>query len=229
VTKLSLRPTKKTVVTLAVVLCLVIAAGGFLCAMQARELGSLSAELGTKKAKLLDDKELSHKLSAAVADLEDAKYELSHLERGVIEPDYIPTLLIQLDDLARSSGLAVEGVKVEQDKAMAPPTAPKKPSENQPEGSERGVSLPAEKQAQASLPYKERILSVEVKGGFERVVEFVRKLTTFPKIVSIDGIKVDASRDRLSGGDPALNVTISLKVYIWRGSQGTKEADQSGE
>lgn len=225
---MTIRPGTRTIVILAIILGLVIAGGGILCAMQLRDLGSHTDELNARKAKIVQESKLSKMLEDALADLEQSKRELEHLEQGVIEPDYIPTFLIQLDGLANRSGLTVEGVTVEEDKKAAAAKAPPKPQEGAPEGSERGVGSDEKSEASSQVPYTEQILSVEVKGAFDRVVEFVRKLTKFPKIVSVGDIKVSPSRERLLDGDPALDVTITLEAYIWRRAESAKKAGEGG-
>lgn len=226
--QLSIKPSAKAIVTLAVILGLVIAAGGVLCAMQLKGLAELTDELETKKARIVDEKQISRQLSDALAALEGAKRNLEHLEEGVSEPDYVPTLLIQLDALAKSCGLTVEGVSVEENAPKTAPPPPKKGEKDAPEGSERGVASEQTGAEGSSLPYDEQTLSVEVNGGFERIVDFVQKLTAFRKIVSVDKMKVSPTRTRLAGGDPALGVTITLKTYVWRKSDQAKKVGKSG-
>jgi Tfp pilus assembly protein PilO len=227
--RLSIKPGLKTIGTLACILGLVIAGGGFLCAKQMRDLGALSEELKGKRSEVMDAGQLRTRLETALASLETTKRDLVHLEEGVSDTDYVPTLLIELDELAGKCGLTVEGVSVEKESAKKAPPPPKPGKGETPEGAERGVEAPTKVQAGPSLPYKQRTLSVEVKGGFGNIVDFIQRLTMFPKIVSVGDMKIAPSRTRLAGGDPALEVTITLKTYLWQEGKNQGKAEKSGD
>lgn len=189
-------PNPKVFMILTVVTLL---AGSGLGYMQFNALSSVRANVEELKKTAKDPSEVQKDLDAVVARLNDTRAKLTHLEAGVPEMEYVPTMLKELEKLGKQCGIEVTGVR--------PVPVQVKPAVK----SENTESVKA-----ARKPYNELEIEVKGRGNYGSVMRFINGLTVFPKIVAARMVSMQPKIDAKStGAAPKLDVTISLRSYLF--------------
>ncbi len=150
------------------------------------------AKVQDLKKQARDQKTVQADLEKSAKQLSDCSTELKHLEQGVPEGAYVPTMLTDLETTGRASGLVVTGVR------PMPKPAAKKDEKN------------------VRKPYDELDIEVKGSGNYGAIMSFVKALNSFPKIVAARMVtmvpKTDASR---TGPSDLLDVQIQLKAFVF--------------
>ncbi len=183
-----------------ILMLLTFAVSAGLCYMQYQGLSQLKADVATLKKEEKNPKEVETELAAAKGKLEQSKVQLAHLEQGVPELAYVPTLLKELEKAGTDSGMEVLSIRPVP-RAVA---APKK-----------GESLKAK-----SKPYTELDIQVGCRGDYKAAAKFLKALQMFPKILAArtismqpkSGQQVDA---KSAGGSPRLDVMFELRAFLF--------------
>ena len=128
--------------------------------------------------------------------LADCAAQLVHLEQGVPQFAYVPTLLYELEKLGNSTGIEVLGVR--------PLPPPAKSKDEKPKKS----------------AYQELDIEVKGRGDYESVMSFVQALQTFPKIVEARMISLTPKNDSNTTGKPRLEVEVQLRTYLFPPPKG---------
>jgi Tfp pilus assembly protein PilO len=148
------------------------------------------------KANALDDEvpdreELEKSLSEAVARKKTLETELVHLETGVHELAYIPTLLKEIETLGNSAKVKVTGVR-----PMPPPALPP------------GV-----------MPEKKAYETVEIdltgKGDYQSIITMVDLLRNFPKIVAVQTMNLTPRTDNGGTRYSHIDTQIRLRAFVF--------------
>ena len=113
------------------------------------------------------------RLASARLDAETVTRELRDLEAQVVPELFLPTLLRQVDALAKQNGLEVMALKHTLEVSPQVPDA--------------GAS-DEEKKAFRPLPYDRDHIDLEVRGTYWGVARFLYRLTTFPKILAVETV-----------------------------------------
>ena len=189
-------PNPKVFLILTVVTLL---AGSGLGYMQFNALSSVRANVEELKKTAKDPSEVQMDLDAVVAKLNDTRAKLTHLEAGVPEMEYVPTMLKELEKLGKQCGIEVTGVR--------PIPVQAKPVVK----AENSESVKA-----ARKPYNELEIEVKGRGSYGSVMRFINGLTVFPKIVAARMVSMQPKIDaKNAGAVPKLDVTISLRSYLF--------------
>jgi Tfp pilus assembly protein PilO len=146
----------------------------------------------------LDQSELENQLKGSLTKVQQCSASLNHLEKGVPELDYVPTMLKELENIGTQSGLQVLGVR----------PVPK---------NESGAVKPADSEKKkAHKQYTELDIEVTCRGNYHAVKNFVQALQAFPKIVAARTINLTPKTEgKKEPGPPKLEVTISLRSYLF--------------
>jgi len=229
VARVSLRPTSKGVTALIVV-AVVCFFGCVLAYMAAAgKMRSASAELKSKEQEVAQSRKMAEELEESKLEYLDTRAQLRFLESSVSTRAYVPTLLKQLERLGKSVDLKVVAVR---------PQAPEKAAYQRKvssgaqaaggdvESASKSKNADEQKQAakKPSVPYDELKIEVEVEGRYMNALDFLYKLTTFPKIVAVNGVQLAPVERNGAFGSPNLNIRMGVTAIVFK-EEGGKPND----
>jgi Tfp pilus assembly protein PilO len=146
----------------------------------------------------LDQSELENQLKGSLTKVQQCSASLNHLEKGVPELDYVPTMLKELENIGTQSGLQVLGVR----------PVPKTDA--------AAKAADTDKSKKVHKAYTELDIEVTCRGNYHAVKNFVQALQAFPKIVAARTVSLTPKSDgKKEAGPPKLEVTISLRSYLF--------------
>ncbi len=215
---LRIRPTKQTLIALAVVAVLILGACGFMYYNFGCKIGTLNAEIDKKQQKLDNSEETTRRLARVELEYTGAQAKLGSLEKGVSTKAYLPTLLRQIEDMGRGVNMRVVGVRPMVTAAPPPP-----PPTTSADGKTTKVAR------KAPDPYDKLDIDIEVVGKYSDVTHFLYMITSFPKIIAVNSVQMSlASGDaRNQPGSPLLSVKLGTTAFILKeSSQPAKTGDQ---
>lgn len=175
-------------------------AGGA-CYYQYTQLQDSQDKAAKLKEQLLDEKGLQRKVDESLVVVEEAEQMLEHLEKGVPQFAYVPTMLRELESVGKSNGCLIYGVK---------PKLPK------PEKPKKGEKKAGKSPAKSKKPYTELEIEVTGRGQYERILSLVTALEGFPKIIAVRA--VDMTPKKTSKDDTAplnLEFTLSIRAFAF--------------
>lgn len=179
---------------------LTVLAGSGLSYMQYSAYTAVKDDVQQLRANAKDPVQVQQELDEVIMRVNDTRAKLTHLEAGVPEMEYVPTLLKELEKLGKECGIEVTGVR-------PVPVQPKPvvKAEN------------SESQKAVRKPYNELDIEVKGRGSYGSVMRFINGLTTFPKIVAARTLSMQPKVDTKNGlnAAPKLDVTIELRSYLF--------------
>lgn len=177
-----------------------VLAGSGLSYMQFTSYSEVKDDVETLKKTAKDPAQVQSELDDVILKLNDTRAKLTHLEQGVPEMEYVPTLLKELEKLGKECGIEVTGVR--------PVPVQAKPAPK----NENGEATKAKRK-----PYNELDIEVKGRGNYGSVMKFINGLTVFPKIVAARTVSMQPKVDNRTGvaGAPKLDVTIELRSYLF--------------
>jgi Tfp pilus assembly protein PilO len=206
------KPSKKAIAVLAVVVLGQVGVGVVLFVQQQAALARATGVLDQKKAQLEEGSRLASRLAYTDEELRRDRQRLKNLETGVPNAGYIPTLLRQVENLARTTNNTVKGVRPQLE---VTPTPTKIQKRTDPEAEEKAEKNPATK-PKAAEPYNRLRIQLNLTGTYANSQRFIQQLTQFPKIVSVDGVTLRPRPDEGAGGQPLLDVEMNLTAFIMK-------------
>ncbi len=157
------------------------------------QASTLSAEQGKESAlrsELKNDAELKKLLAESMVKLQATRERLAHLEKGVPDYAYLATMLRELAEAGKQSGITIMGVS-------------QKPH----------ASAPREGEKPVRKPYIEQDIEVLGKGNYTDALRFVKALNQFPKVVAARSIVI---QPKVSAHDEhGLDITINLRTFLF--------------
>ncbi|MCX6374786.1 MAG: type 4a pilus biogenesis protein PilO [Armatimonadetes bacterium] len=208
-----IKPSKKSLLCLGVVAILLLLVCSFAYWNLAGRHGVLNKQIVQKEQKLSNSEVIMRRLYAVEQDYMDAQTKLGALEQGVSTKSYVPTLLRQIEELGKSVNMRVVGVRPKP--AVAPPPPPT--------SSEDKKKVVVRKPD----PYDKLDIDVEVKGKYADVMQFLHKITSFPKIIAVNSVQISpegGQKEELAS--PLLSVRLGTTAFILK--ESAKDA-QSGD
>jgi Tfp pilus assembly protein PilO len=186
-----------------------------LCYMQYNNYSEKQAEVDRLRKEQLDESEVKARLEEATAKVNESKVKLSHLEQGVPEIAYVPTLLKELERTGKESGIEVTGVR---------PIPRAAPAPTQSKSGEQ--SKKAKKK-----DYTELDIQVSGRGDYRSVMNFIKALALFPKILATRTISVQPMNNTgqkiATTGGPTLNVVLEFRAYLFPSDGSIEKAEAS--
>jgi Tfp pilus assembly protein PilO len=216
--RVSLKSSSKGV-TVLIIIAVVIFFGCTLAYLAvAGKLKSTAAEMQAKEKKVTQSKEIAQKLEESKLDYLDAKSQIRFLESSVATSAYVPTLLKQLESLGKSVNLNVIGVRPEvvkeQPGARKLSSGAQAANGNVEAASEQKTQSAGQTVAKAQAPpYDELNIDIEVEGKYMNALDFLYKLTSFPKIIAVKSVQMDPGGDQIVSS-PVLNIKMSITAYV---------------
>lgn len=209
---LSLKPTQKGVTMMAVAAGVI-----FICCLLAC-LGAVAKvrEVDGERAKVEKQVHDSQTIAQTQRDSEnrylDTRAQIRFLESSVATQDYVPTLLKQIEHLGKSVHLNVIGVRPRENSSAK---VKKKPAAA--EGTQTasaGSAAPVAKAEPAAKPYDELSIDLQLEGNYMDALDFLYKLTSFPKIVAVNTVQMTPSSVTGSVGSPKLSIDINVTAFV---------------
>jgi Tfp pilus assembly protein PilO len=219
----AIRPTRKILFMLGGILVVVLGVSGLLAAKQYGQMAQVGKDIGGRQSELSKRQGLVRQLSKAMDDLAASREKVAHLEEGVTEKDYVPTLLGQIEAVGKECDLRVIGVEPQEKKPPVvsppvPPEAQRGVKASAPKGGQKeqvDVAKPSTQAKPAEKePYPSEQIQIVVTGTFWNVVDFLTRLTEFPKILAVSSMEVSQSKEGPEGISPTLSVTITFDAFV---------------
>lgn len=192
-TQANLKVSKKTVLILFVLVILLFigSAAGYYAI--SKQISIACAELAEKQKRVDAAQETAKDLDYAKLDYQDVLSQIKSLETGVTNKTYVPTLLKQIETLGRSTHLQVVAInpsKKENNSVINPLSVIKVMYKDK----ARMQKIVAEKEknnkksasSKSDKPYDQLFIDITVQGKYVNVLNFLYRLTNFPKIISVD-------------------------------------------
>lgn len=224
---INLKSSSKGVTVLIIAAVLLFLGCTFAYVAASGKLKNAAKELEAKTKQVNESEQMAQKLEKSKLEFMDARSQLHYLETSVSTQAYVPTFLKQLEYLGKSTNLKVIGVKPEEVKKT--PVAQTSSSSS----SSSGASASTEGQAASGTaaseekPYDELIVEVEAEGNYMNVLDFIYKLTSFPKIVLMNNVEVSPASQTVTSGSPDLNVKMNITAFVFKAEKsGAKPKTQ---
>lgn len=178
---------------------LTLGGGGFACYLQSQNLEFFSKKVSDLRTQLSKQGDVQSQLDDVTKRVQLSQDKLDHLEQGVPQRAYMPTLMTELEGLGKRNGILVTGVRPMPAK-FAPP--PKQSGDK--------------KETKVRKAYEEQDVEVKGNGHYLKVLAFLAELERFPKIVSVQSVTLTPKNDLNSKGDPSsLEITVELKAFLF--------------
>lgn len=168
---------------------------------------SLQSRVQAAEKQVEEGRTVAQRLEQTQQQYQNIVQKLQHLELSVSERAYIPTLLKQLEDSAKSCQLTVLSVR---------------PSNAQPDqkAQTEGDDQKKEEKKKPAEPYEKQVIDVSVRGQFWNVMRFTEGLTRFPKILAVERVQF-RPRQRKDPTDPfEVEAQFTLIAFIFRSAEG---------
>jgi Tfp pilus assembly protein PilO len=182
----------------------VVAVGAGLLWMTNSSISEQSARIETLKKELRDEKTVQAELTDAKKRVDDLKFKLVHLEAGVQDFAYIPTMLKELEQFGKKNNLDITQVK---------PIITPAP-----------VGKDGEKRKSA---YQELNVNVRGRGSYADSLRFLQAIKVFPKIVAVRTVSLSPHVDNSTkkAGKPVLDLDLELRAYAFKEQEKDKDKD----
>ncbi|HWD41829.1 MAG TPA: type 4a pilus biogenesis protein PilO [Fimbriimonas sp.] len=174
----------------------VLGGGGFLF-LQNSSLDTQRDEVRSLEKQASQASTVSAQLVDAKKSLNELQTKLAHLEQGLPDSAYVPTMLKELELMGKSQNLEVTGLR----------PSIKRPTSN------------AKDREMAKKPYEPLDLELKAKARYSDLVNFVRALDSFPKIVAVRTLAIVPPAPGARAHDDRLDVTMGLRAFLFKQSQ----------
>lgn len=188
----------KLIFVLAGVAFLLSAGGAF---MLFNAMGERTSKIAALKSEAQKPEELQATLDELNAQAAQSAMQLAHLEKGIPELAYVPTMLKELEAYGNNSGIKVHGVR-----PFVVASGPKD-----------------KKTKKTEKPYTELNIEVKGKGRYRSVLQFVKALQKFPKIVAVRTVTISPKNDGKKADQTDysnLDITIELRAFLFKPQKG---------
>jgi Tfp pilus assembly protein PilO len=226
---LKLKPNKRSIIGLVGALGLLVLACVALFVRQQQALSVVNAELEAKQKQWEEGSALASRLDTTIKLLQADRDRLKFLEAALPNVAYVPTLLKQVEDLARATHNEVRGVRPRIE-VKAPPRRDRRADPEAEAKSEEAKKQQAEEEAEkkAPEPYDKLKIQLSFTGGYQDCLQFIQRLTSFPKIVAVDDVALHP-RIEEDAAHPKIDVELNLTAYILQSKPGQKMPVLSNE
>ena len=228
----NLKSTSKSVTALIIV-AVILFFGCILVYMAAAgKLKSAASQLAESEKQAQSAKNIIQKLEQSRLDYLDAKSQLRCLESSISTKDFVPTLLKQIEYTGKSVNLKVLGVRPAEMAKAAPvrkiSSGADAANGNVSAASEQKPGPEGEQKPKPVAPYDELKVELEVEGRYMDALDFLYKLTSFPKILAVNSMSISPGAcSAVSCSSPALNIRISITAFVFKDE--TKKSSQAAK
>ena len=167
------------------------------------DVSDMQDKLASLKQEVRTPTDVQKDLDDSTKKLQDCQALLTHLEQGVPDHAYLPTMLSELEKVGKDNGIQVTGVK-----PIMRPAPVKKEGEK------------AQKKA-----YEELDIEVRGRGKFEDVRKFIAAMNVFPKVVAARTVGLVPKTASGQEWSDDLDITVELRAFVFP----TKDGDPGQE
>jgi Tfp pilus assembly protein PilO len=140
---------------------------------------------------------IGQELAQSRLDLAGLRSKLSHLEEGIPDAAYVPTMLKEIEMTGKQMGVEVMGLR--------PQVKPK--------------NMNPDKVQVSKKPYEPLDLDLKGRATYRDLVQFVTSLNTFPKIVEVRTIGITPPAAGQRGTDSRLEFTLGIRAFLFSQKQ----------
>ncbi|MBI1335092.1 MAG: type 4a pilus biogenesis protein PilO [Armatimonadetes bacterium] len=157
-----------------------------------------------------DEKEVQKELADSKKVVEDLQFKLKHLEEGVQQFAYIPTMMKELEQYGKQNQIQVVQIK-----PVVMPTSPKDKDKND------------DKKKSA---YEEMNVNIKCRGSYEDSLRFLQAIKVFPKIVAVRTVSLSPHTDNKTkkAAKPVLDLELELRAYAFKDDANITPVASSG-
>jgi Tfp pilus assembly protein PilO len=186
----------------------VVAIGAGLMWITNSSISSQNTHIETLRKELRDEKTVLKEREDAKKRVDDLKFQLDHLEGGVQDFAYIPTMLSELEQFGKKNNLEITQVK--------------------PIISAAPVGKDGEKKKTA---YQELNVTVKGRGSYNDSLKFLQALKVFPKIVAVRTVSMfpHVSNTAKNEGKPVLDLELELRAYAFKEDEKKTEKEKDSK
>lgn len=206
------RFTGNPTIKLAVASVLVLITSGGIWSYHAQTIRQINAQTHQFEQEAFTGRSTAKRLAAARISADAVTRELKDLESQVVPELFLPTLLRQVDTLAKQNGLEVMGLK--------------HTLEVSPKSLDAGASE-EDKKAFRPLPYDRDRIDIEVRGTYWGVARFLYRLTTFPKILAVETV-TERPAEQATPQSGRIIATIRMTGFVFQPALA-KDSAQSAQ
>jgi len=205
-TQFTLKPSKQTCVVLGSLMVLTIIGSIGLYVWQSGEIAAVEQKVREKQEEVASGEKIAQHLTQVETDYGNMQNQLRFLETSVTAGQYVPTLLKQVEGLAKSVNLKVASVRPSLEPAPQPPSDKEKRKDFKP------------------WPYDKLHVDMEVSGSYWNVARMLYRLTEFPKIMAVENVQINPQAGGSNGYNSTLNVKMKVTGFIFP-NDGQAHAD----
>jgi len=175
------------------------AVGAGLLWMSNSSITDQSAHIDSLRKELRDEKEVQKELDDSKKRVEDLKFKLKHLEEGVQQFAYIPTMMKELETYGKSNKIQIIQIK-----PIIVASTPGK-----------------DKDDRKKNAYEEMNVNIKCRGSYEDSLRFLQAIKVFPKIVAVRTVSLSPHTDNNTKkvGKPVLDLELELRAYAFKDDQ----------
>jgi len=180
-----------------------------------------------KKKREVREIEMTKRLLAEVRqEIERLKIDIARIEKFFPEEVFIPRVLVLIENLAEATHIRIESIKPEAGGRGGRPAAGASSVAPRPAPSAAATEKQAAALFDESKEYKTMTVDFRALGSFHNVYNFMNELSTFPKLVVVDRLSLNAKdtkgessgdereREIEVGGYVELTVEMPLTFYV---------------
>ncbi|NLN76027.1 MAG: type 4a pilus biogenesis protein PilO [Armatimonadetes bacterium] len=212
--QINLKPSQKGVALLAIAAGLVFVICLLSCLAAVGKVRSVEAEKKQVEANVRDSLKVAQTQMSTENRYLDTRAQIRSLESSVSTQAYVPTLLKQLEQLGGAVSLKVLGVRPQPpdpNAKMAEKQAAMASAENS--GSSGAAT---EEKPEPPKPYDDLLVDLELEGQYMNALDFLYKLTTFPKIIAVNSIEMSPTSGINATGNPQLSIKINATAFVFK-------------
>ncbi|MCX6343473.1 MAG: type 4a pilus biogenesis protein PilO [Armatimonadetes bacterium] len=227
---INLKPGSKGIMVLIAIAAVIFIGCIAGCLAVSNKMKNTTAELDAKLNKVNESKQIAQKLEKSKLAYLDAQSAIKCLETSVSTEAYVPTLLKQLEQTAKMVKLKVINVqpeRVEKKPAARSVSSGAKASSGNVEQASKTKDA-AKAAAEAPKPYEELNIALEFEGKYSNVLDFLYRITSFPKILAVKSVSISQKAKLLTcNSTPELVVKMTVTAFVLKKDDPVRVPDSS--
>ena len=167
--------------------------GGGATYWQYNAAGKATAKIAALQLGTPSDEELQRSLAESTSTLAEYRKNVEHLEAGVPDVAYVPTLMKELEEVGQRNDFKVIGVRpvVQAFMPVLDGSIAKKKD------------------------YEEIEIEIKGRGRYADVKRFLDDLQEFPKVIAVNTVKIEPQREMGDRGAPQVEATVNVVLYVF--------------
>ena len=167
--------------------------GGGATYLQFNVASKANAKIATLIAETPSNEELERSLAESSRTLIEYQQTIEHLEAGVPDVAYVPTLMKELEEVGERNNIKVIGVRPVIQAFMSGAS---------------GGSL-------KSKDYEEIEIEIKGRGRYEDIKNFLDDLEQFPKVIAVKTIGIEPQREMGDQNAPRVEAKVNVVLYVF--------------